>query len=100
MLKSNTTSFLPKNTETQQENTKENTKKITEINWDWWKKISWLKKVRACENELEMWANLVTLKKSLIKCNLYILHAAKAWQTIPAGSLKKQEASKIMQKTN
>ena len=25
---------IPKNTETQQENTKENTKKTTEINWD------------------------------------------------------------------
>ena len=25
---------LPKNTETQQENTKENSKKTTEINWD------------------------------------------------------------------
>ena len=27
-------SRIPKNTETQQENTKENTKKTTEINWD------------------------------------------------------------------
>ena len=27
-------SRVPKNTETQQENTKENTKKATEINWD------------------------------------------------------------------
>ena len=41
-------SRLPKNTETQQENTKENTKKKTEINWDkdricskhWSKRIS------------------------------------------------------------
>ena len=32
-------SRIPKNAETQQENTKENTKKTTEINWDWWKKI-------------------------------------------------------------
>ena len=30
----------PKNTETQQQSTKENTKKKTEINWDWSKKIS------------------------------------------------------------
>ena len=30
------------NTETQQQNTKENTKKATETNWDWLKKISWL----------------------------------------------------------
>ena len=35
-------SRIPKSTETQQENTTENTKKITEINWDWSKKISWL----------------------------------------------------------
>ena len=28
-------SRVPKNTETQQENAKENTKNTTEINWDW-----------------------------------------------------------------
>ena len=33
-------SRIPKNTETQQENTKENTKKTTERNWDLSKKIS------------------------------------------------------------
>ena len=32
-------SRIPKNTEAQQENTKENTKKTTEINWDWSKKF-------------------------------------------------------------
>ena len=36
-------SRIPKNKETQQENTKKNTKKTTEINcWNWSKKISWL----------------------------------------------------------
>ena len=34
-------SRLPKNTETQQEMTKENTKNTTEINCDWSKKIKW-----------------------------------------------------------
>ena len=33
VIKSNTTDFS-KNTETQLENTKENTKRITKINWD------------------------------------------------------------------
>ena len=31
---------ISKNTDTKQENTKGNTKKTTEINWDWSKKIS------------------------------------------------------------
>ena len=33
-------SRIPKNKETQQEDTKKNTKKATEINWDWSKNIS------------------------------------------------------------
>ena len=33
-------SRIPENTETQQENTKDNTKKVIEIKWDWSKKIS------------------------------------------------------------
>ena len=45
-------SRIPKNTETQQENTKENTKKTTEINWDWSKKISWLVLVKTCKMSL------------------------------------------------
>ena len=40
------------NTETKQENTKENTKKTTEINWEWSKKISWLVLVKTCEMSL------------------------------------------------
>ena len=43
---------IPKNKETQQENTKKNTKKTTEINWDWSKKISWLVLVKTCEMSL------------------------------------------------
>ena len=43
---------FPKNIETQQKNTKENTKKTTEINWDWSKKISWLVLVKTCEMPL------------------------------------------------
>ena len=45
-------SRILKNTRTQQENTKENTKKTTEINWDWSKKISWLVLVKTCEMSL------------------------------------------------
>ena len=43
---------IPKNTETQQENTKENTIKTTEIDWDWSKKISWLVLMKTCEISL------------------------------------------------
>ena len=38
VIKSNTAGFL--RIQRQHENTKENTKKTTEINWDWPKKIS------------------------------------------------------------
>ena len=41
---------IPKNTETQQENTKQNTKKTTEINWDRSKKISSLVLVKTMRN--------------------------------------------------
>ena len=44
-------SRLPKNTDTQQQNTKENSIKTTEINWDWSKKISW-SMMRTCEMSL------------------------------------------------
>ena len=39
VIKSNTVGFL--RIQKQQENTKENAKKYTEINWDWSKTISW-----------------------------------------------------------
>ena len=45
-------SRIPKNTEAQQENTEENIKKTTEINWDWSKKISWLVLVKTYEMSL------------------------------------------------
>ena len=50
MIKSNTVVFL--RIQRQQENTKENTKKTTETNWDWSKNISWLILVRTCEMSL------------------------------------------------
>ena len=45
-------SRIPKNKETQQENTKKNAKKTTEIKLDWSKKISWLILARTCEMTL------------------------------------------------
>ena len=50
-------SRIPKNTETQHENTKENTKKTTEINWDWSKTIFWLVLVKTCEMSLLLLAD-------------------------------------------
>ena len=47
-------SRISKNTETQQENTKENIRKTTEINWGWSKKIFWLVLVKTCEMLLHL----------------------------------------------
>ena len=40
VIKLNTVGFLT--IQTQKENTEDNTKKTTQTNWDWSKKISWL----------------------------------------------------------
>ena len=40
VIKLNTAGFLT--IQTQKENTEDNTKKTTQTNWDWSKKISWL----------------------------------------------------------